>query len=112
MPHPQPTRAAIYDAVKQIPRGKVASYGQVALWADIPNGARQVGYALAALEDLLPPQQSVPWQRVVNRKGEISYSFSRGGGDDLQRQMLEAEGIVFDANGTIDLARFGWDREN
>lgn len=117
MPQPQPTRAApqrqkIYDAVKQIPRGKVATYGHIALLAGIPNGARQVGYALAALDDLMPPKQTVPWQRVVNRKGEISYSFSRGGGDDVQRMMLEEEGVVFDKEGRIALARFLWHNDN
>jgi methylated-DNA-protein-cysteine methyltransferase-like protein len=102
------TRAAIYRVVKRIPRGKVATYGQVAALAEIQSGARQVGYALAALSETLPPKQTVPWQRVVNRKGEISYSFARGGGDDLQRAMLEAEGVVFDAAGRIDLAQFLW----
>ncbi|MCA3243952.1 MAG: MGMT family protein [Alphaproteobacteria bacterium] len=105
-----PSRQAIYAAVKHIPKGKVATYGQIAQLAGIPNGARQVGYALAALDgaNLIASAQNVPWQRVVNRLGEISYSFSRGGGDDLQRLLLEAEGVEFNAAGTIDLARFGW----
>lgn len=110
MTAPHPTRQAIYAAVRQIPKGKVATYGQIALLAGIPNGARQVGYALAALEEtnLIASAQTTPWQRVVNRHGEISYSFSRGGGDDLQRLLLEAEGVKFNAAGTIDLTRFGW----
>lgn len=111
---PHPSRQAIYAAVQQIPKGKVATYGQIALLAGIPRGARQVGYALAALDgaNLVPSPNNVPWQRVVNRHGEISYSFSRGGGDDLQRLLLEAEGVAFNAEGTIDLATFGWDVDN
>ncbi len=107
---PHPTRQAIYAAVQQIPQGKVATYGQIALLAGIPNGARQVGYALAALDgaNLIANAQNIPWQRVVNRHGEISYSFSRGGGDDLQRVLLEAEGIEFSSSGTIDMNRWGW----
>ncbi len=107
---PPPRRQAIYAVVRQIPKGKVATYRQVAQQAGIPNGARQVGYALAALEgpNLIATAQTVPWQRVVNRHGEISYSFARGGGDDLQRLLLLDEGITFDAAGRIDLAVFGW----
>ena len=105
---PHPTRAAIYAVVKRIPKGKVATYGQVALLAGMPNGARQVGYALNALDGLLPPHNKVPWQRVINRMGEISYSAGRGGHDDIQRVLLEAEGVVFDAAGKIDLQRFRW----
>jgi methylated-DNA-protein-cysteine methyltransferase-like protein len=107
------TRQAIYQAVQQIPKGKVATYGQIARLAGIPNGARQVGYALAALDgaNLFKPDQPIPWQRVVNRMGEISYSFSRGGGDDLQRLLLESEGIVFDAAGKIDLGVYLWGKE-
>ncbi len=107
------SREAIYAAVKQIPKGKVATYGQIARLAGIPNGARQVGYALSALDgaNLFKPDQPIPWQRVVNRLGEISYSFSRGGGDDLQRALLESEGIVFDAAGKIDLGVYLWAAE-
>lgn len=87
----------IYLVIREVPRGKVTTYGQV---SKIVGGvdARQVGYALAAVE----PWMKVPWQRVVNSQGKISLSGSN------QRQLLEAEGVEFDAAGKIDLKRFGW----
>jgi methylated-DNA-protein-cysteine methyltransferase-like protein len=89
----------IYRVVRKIPRGRVASYGQIAVLAGLPGHARQVGYALhAAVEP-------VPWQRVVNARGEISLGADGG---DRQRAMLESEGVEFDASGRIDLDRFGW----
>lgn len=93
----------IYRAVKRIPRGRVATYGTVATLAGLDGHARQVGYALHAL----PSNETVPWHRVVNAKGEIS---PRSGGDshELQRMLLEAEGVEFSLGGTIDLKRFGW----
>ena len=86
----------IYAAVRKIPRGRVASYGQVAEAAGLEGHARQVGYALHAL----PEGSGVPWHRVVNARGEIS---PRSGGDshELQRLLLEAEGVEFDARGRI-----------
>lgn len=99
----------VHRVVQAIPSGKVATYGQVAMLAGNPRGAQQVGYILAALQELIPPYNIVPWQRVINRHGEISYSTSRGGGDDLQRHLLEAEGIVFSPTGVIDLARYRWE---
>ncbi len=93
----------IYETVKQIPPGAVATYGQVAKRAGIPRGARQVGYALAALGRGVP-RPDVPWHRVVNAQGESSI-----GGEQIDR--LRAEGIEFDAQGRIDLARFGWTPE-
>ena len=92
----------IYEAVRGIPRGRVAAYGEVARLAGLPNAARQVGYALHALRD----PTDVPWQRVVNARGEIS---PRASGFHLpQRRLLEREGVRFDARGRIDLAAFGW----
>lgn len=88
--------------VRRIPRGRVASYGEVARRAGLPGAARQVGYALHAL----PPDTRVPWQRVVNARGEISGRAS--GHETLQRRILEREGVRFDARGRIDLARYGW----
>jgi methylated-DNA-protein-cysteine methyltransferase-like protein len=93
----------IFAVVKRIPRGRVATYGQVAGLAGLPNHARQVGYALQSLEDA----SAVPWQRVVNSKGEISarchpYAVVQ------QRQMLEREGIAFGAGERIPLKRFLW----
>ncbi len=93
----------IYAVVRRIPRGRVATYGQVAELAGLGGHARQVGYALHALD----PQSRVPWQRVVNARGEVSpRSFS--GTERVQRAMLESEGVDFGANGRIDLDRYRW----
>jgi methylated-DNA-protein-cysteine methyltransferase-like protein len=90
----------IYDVVRQIPVGRVATYGQVARMAGIPKGARQVGYAMAAL-GRGRPHSDVPWHRVLNAKGESSI-----GGEQIVR--LEAEGVHFDERGRTDLKVYGW----
>lgn len=93
----------IYTVVRKIPHGKIASYGQVAELAGLSGHARQVGYALHAT----PDDADIPWQRVVNAKGEISprsEPFMEG----VQQSLLEAEGVSIDGRGRIDLARFGW----
>lgn len=95
---------AIYDVIRRIPRGWVATYGQVAAMAGLPRRARLVGRVLQRLD----PAVKIPWHRVVNAKGEISYSLSRNGGDALQRRLLEKEGFEFDANGRLDLERCRW----
>src|SRR6266852_7059212 len=98
---PTDSRTRIYAVVKRIPRGRVATYGQVATLAGLDGHARQVGYAMHDL----PPDSGVPWHRVINARGEIS---PRSGGDshELQRMLLEAEGVEFDLAGRIELARF------
>ncbi|MFC1618976.1 MGMT family protein [Candidatus Neomarinimicrobiota bacterium] len=96
----------IYIMVRYIPSGRVATYGQVASLAGLPGHARLVGYALHNL----PDDSDVPWHRVVNAGGGISLDREYGGGI-LQRSLLEAEGIRFDAHGKIDLSTFGWDGE-
>jgi len=93
----------IYRVVRRISRGKVATYGQIAVLAGIPRQARQVGYALHAL----PHGSDVPWQRVINRKGEVSER-SMPGVEAMQRAVLESEGVVFDTGGRVDLARYQW----
>jgi methylated-DNA-protein-cysteine methyltransferase-like protein len=98
------TYARIYRVVAKIPRGKVANYGRVAALAEMPRAARQVGYALAALRD---DAKGVPWQRVINSKGEISARFEPGF-EDLQRVLLEQEGVRFDAQGRVDLDKVQW----
>ena len=90
----------IYEVVERIPEGRVATYGQIAHLAGIPKGARQVGYAMAAL-GRGEPRPGVPWHRVVNARGESSV-----GGEQISR--LKAEGIAFDENGRIDLKAYGW----
>lgn len=94
----------IYDMVRQIPPGKVTTYGQIAA---LVGGctARMVGYAMAALKRGGEPD--VPWQRVINAKGKISIH-GDGFGNALQRIKLEGEGVEFDANGRVDFTRFGW----
>ena len=93
----------IYQAVRRIPIGRVATYGQVAKLAGLPGHARQVGYALHALTD----DSAVPWHRVINARGEISLR-SADGADRLQRMLLRAEGVRFDAGGKISLERYGY----
>jgi methylated-DNA-protein-cysteine methyltransferase-like protein len=99
--------ALIYEVTRKIPRGKVATYGQVAALAGLPEHARVAGYALFNL----PPglERKVPWQRGIHSRGEISYSESRRGGDFLQRELLEKEGVEFDARGRVDLKRYRWE---
>lgn len=91
----------IYEVVKSIPRGKVATYGQVALLAGNPRWARVVGYAL----HVNPDPASIPCYRVVNREGRISEAFAFGGGN-VQRELLEAEGVVFEPDGRVDLEKY------
>lgn len=93
----------IWDTVRQIPRGQVATYGQIAGLAGLPGHARQVGYALHAL----PRGEGVPWHRVINAKGEVSPR-SEDGWDGYQRHLLEEEGILFNERGRLDLKRYRW----
>lgn len=93
----------IYAVVRRIPRGRVATYGQVARLAGLAGRARQVGYALHAL----PDGSRVPWQRVVNAAGRASPRAAPGW-DAVQRQLLEREGVRFDASGRTELARYQW----
>jgi methylated-DNA-protein-cysteine methyltransferase-like protein len=95
--------ARIYAVVRRIPRGRVASYGQVARLAGLPGRARQVGYAMHAL----PAGTGVPWHRVVNAQGKISLR-RRPGPELTQRLLLEREGVRFGPGGRIALARFGY----
>ncbi len=95
----------IYEIVRQIPRGYVATYGQIAELANLARKARVVGYALYRVD---MQALDVPWQRVVNAKGEISLSPLRFGTDYLQRSLLEAEGIIFSPTGKIDLRKYLW----
>ena len=96
----------IYELVRQVPPGKVATYGQIAKIVGFCT-PRMVGYAMAAL----PRWMDVPWQRVVNHKGEIS-TRSRGDGAWRQRWLLRAEGIRFDRKGRINLKKVRWPGPN
>lgn len=93
----------IYRVVRRIPRGRVATYGQVASLAGFAGHARQVGYALHAL----PAGTIVPWHRVVNAAGRIS-TRATPGGELVQRILLEKEGIRLDVRGRVPLDRWRW----
>lgn len=94
----------VYHAVSAIPAGRVTTYGTIAAMIGRPMDARAVGYALRAL----PDDTTVPWHRVINAKGTISLKARHPHETDLQRQLLEREGVDFDAEGRVDLTRFGW----
>ncbi|HVN71720.1 MAG TPA: MGMT family protein [Desulfomonilia bacterium] len=96
-----PIYSRIYEIVNHIPRGRVATYGQVAQMAGIPGHARRVGYALHNL----PDNSSVPWHRVINHKGRISLP-PWTSASSLQRELLEAEGVEFDKDDTISLKTY------
>lgn len=96
----------IYAIVREIPPGRVATYGQVAELAGLIGKPRLVGYALYRVD---METSDIPWQRVINAKGEVSHSPLRYGTDYLQQSLLEDEGIEFNANGKVDLSRYRWD---
>ena len=93
----------IYDVVKQIPKGKVASYGQVAALAGNPRWARFVGYAL----HVNPDPSGIPCYRVVTKDGRVSDAFAFGGGNE-QIALLKSDGIEFIDETHVDMARFQW----
>lgn len=94
----------IYDVVKQIPYGKVATYGQVAALAGNRRWSRVVGYALHSN----PDPDNIPCYRVVNRLGEVSKAFAFGG-ENRQIELLQAEGVEF-VDGKVDMKKFQWNR--
>jgi methylated-DNA-protein-cysteine methyltransferase-like protein len=93
----------IYGVIRRIPRGRVATYGQIADLVGIPRQPRRIGYALSALSE----DSGVPWHRVLNAEGKVSLR-SETGVESLQRRLLRQEGVVFDANARVSLARFQW----
>ena len=99
------TWAPVYAFVKRIPRGRVATYGQIATLAGLDGHARQVGYALHSL----PDGSDVPWHRVINAKGEVSPR-STSDSHELQRMLLEEEGVEFSLDGRVDLKDFRWEK--
>lgn len=99
---PETFRTKVLKLVELIPEGEVATYGQIALSAGHPRAARQVGMVLYGLSD--KDGEKVPWQRVINAKGGIS-TYKVGAGE-LQRALLEAEGVTFRDDGTCDLKQY------
>ena len=93
----------VYDFVRQVPRGRVVTYGQVAAWLSAPRSSRAVGYALRALTI----GNDVPWHRVVNHRGQISPRYPAES-PILQRLLLEDEGVRFDTQSRIDLLTYRW----
>ena len=93
---------AVYRVVRKVPKGRVMTYGQIAAILGAPRAARAVGYAMRACPD------AIPWQRVINSKGQIS-ARSQVERPVLQKMLLESEGVHFDAMGTCDLERLRWE---
>lgn len=93
----------VYEAVKKIPKGRVASYGQIALLCGSPRASRAVGRALHHN----PQPGVIPCHRVVNREGSLAPSFAFGGTDE-QKRLLEAEGVSVDENWMVDMQRYAW----
>lgn len=94
----------IYEQVRKIPRGKVATYGQIAMLAGNPRWSRVVGYALHSN----PDPANIPCYRVVNKMGGLSPAFAFGG-KNIQEQLLRADGVEFRSDGTVDLEKYLWD---
>jgi len=100
---PSTTYTRIYAVVKRIPRGRVATYGQIATLAGLDGHARQVGYALHNLPDKI----HIPWHRVINARGEVSPR-TTSDSHELQRMLLEEEGVEFSLDGRVALKKFRW----
>ena len=104
LPAPVAFDQRVYAAVARIPHGQLATYGQIAELIGAWGGARQVGWALRRL----PLPSPVPWHRVVNAQGRISFTPSREGSDWIQAELLRAEGIPVDGQGHLPLGRYLW----
>ncbi len=90
--------------MRRVPKGRVATYGQVASLAECAGQARLVGYALHAV----PPGSTIPWHRIINARGLISLRREGAAGGITQRILLERERVRFDAAGRVDLRRYAW----
>lgn len=98
----QPFTERVIKLIKQIPAGKVATYGQIAIYAGNPRASRQIAWVLHSSSK----KDNLPWHRVINSKGRISLPKDRG--YDLQKKLLEMEGVVFKENDFIDLDKYIW----
>ena len=99
---PNPFHQCVVDILRKIPRGKVATYGQIAALAGSPRAARQVVRILHACSEKL----DLPWYRVINKQGKIS--LPQNGGYELQKSLLKKEGVKFNREDVVDLQKFGW----
>jgi methylated-DNA-protein-cysteine methyltransferase-like protein len=101
-------RTAVINLIKQVPRGRVVSYGQVAAAAGRPRAAREVGWVLRSTGGGPSggPDSGLPWWRVINREGRISIKGNFESTPDLQRQLLEAEGIEVSADMLVDMEKY------
>lgn len=99
-------REKVLKNVAKIPAGKVASYGQIALYAGKPRAARQVGWILHTTE--MQPQVQIPWWRVINNAGRISIKGSFSNTPDLQRKLLMAEGVEVKRNFDLEIEKYRW----
>ena len=93
---------AVKKLIKSIPPGQVATYGQIAALAGNPQGARQVVWVLHTYSE----KENLPWHRVINSKGGIS--LGHGSGYEMQKALLEEEGIIFDKNDRVNLKKYQW----
>lgn len=92
----------VKDIIKKIPKGKVATYGQIATYSGNPRASRQVAWILHSSSK----KDNLPWHRVINSKGLIS--LPHNGGYEIQKELLKKEGIVFGRNDKIDFNRYLW----
>lgn len=97
----------VYEVVLRIPRGKVATYGQIALMTNSRRASRAVGYAL----HFNPRPGEIPCHRVVNCEGRLAPAFAFGG-IDMQKTLLESEGVVVSRDNCVDLRKYQWDGED
>lgn len=95
----------IYTVVHMIPKGRVATYGQIAELAGLPRQARLVGYAL----NVLPKGTRIPWHRVINSQGKISLRSEGEGSDNRQMRLLKREKVKFNQQGVVDLKMYRWE---
>ncbi len=92
----------VYDVVRKVPKGKVATYGQIACMMGNPGLSRVVGYAMSSC-----PYNDVPCHRIINRFGELAKNFSEGG-NEIQKYLLEREGVKVNEEGRVDLKKYRW----
>jgi methylated-DNA-protein-cysteine methyltransferase-like protein len=106
LPHVEKLYQAIYKVIRRIPRGRVATYGQVAELAGLPGGARVSAAALKTSR----PEHRLPWHRVIGKRGRTTgrIAIMDPIGGAVQRELLEREGVIVDERGSVPLGTYGW----